>query len=140
MTVSVAPVLVTLPDDPVTTTRKSAPESVVSAALPNAYFAEHCVKLGGGMQYFDAPDPGLAGYGHDAFFFTTAAAAQYQARFGDRVQARLHIDWMLENANAYGLMPERIYLDGSGCSKASPLSWCCAEFVAALLEYARTGE
>jgi len=101
----------------------------------NQFYAAHCVKLGGGMQYFDAPDPGLAGYGHDVFLFTTAAAAQYQARFGDPARARRHIDWMLENANVYGLMPERIYLDGSDCSPASPLSWCSAEFVAALLEW-----
>ena len=104
----------------------------------NEFYAEHCVKMGGGMQYFDAPDPGLAGYGHDVFFFTTAAAAQYHARFGDVAQAKMHIDWMLANANVYGLMPERIYLNGSGCSKASPLSWCCAEFAAAVLEWSRT--
>jgi GH15 family glucan-1,4-alpha-glucosidase len=103
----------------------------------NEFYAQHCAKHGAGMQYFDSPDPGLAGYGHDLFVFTTAAAAQYQARFGDPARAKAHIDWMLTNANAYGLMPERIYLNGSGCSRASPLSWCCAEFAAALLEYQR---
>lgn len=103
----------------------------------NDFYAQHCVKQDGGMQYFDAPDPGLSGYGHDLFFFTTAAAAQYHARFGDPTRAKMYIDWMLENANVYGLMPERIYLNGSGCSRASPLSWCCAEFAAALLEWQR---
>jgi GH15 family glucan-1,4-alpha-glucosidase len=103
----------------------------------NAFYAANCVNGNGGMQYFDAPDPGLSAYGHDLFFFTTAAAAQYQARCGDPARARMHIDWMLANANVYGLMPERIFLSGSGCSQASPLSWCCAEFAAALLEYAR---
>jgi len=103
----------------------------------NEFYARSCVHDGGGMQYFDAPDPGLAGYGHDLFFFTTAAAAQYHARGGDAGQARRHIDWMLRNLNLYGLAPERIHLDGSGCSQASPLSWCCAELAAALLEYAR---
>jgi len=40
-----------------------------------------------------------------------------------------------ENANVYGLMPEKIYLNGSDCSDASPPhSWCCAEFSASLLE------
>ena len=101
----------------------------------NAFYAQHCVKEAGAMQYFDAPDAGLAGYGHDLFFFTTSAAAQYQAKYGDPVRAKLHIDWMMNNANLYGLMPERIYLNGSGCSQASPLSWCCAEFAAALLEW-----
>jgi hypothetical protein len=103
----------------------------------NEFYAANCTKLGGGMQYFDSPDPGLAGYGHDVFFFTTAAAAQYHAIYGDLDRARMHIDWMIENANSYGLMPERIYLNQSGCSPASPLSWCSAEFVAALLEYNR---
>jgi hypothetical protein len=106
----------------------------------NAFYARHCIKDNGGMQYFDAPDQGLAGYGHDLFFFTTAAAAQYHARKGDDRRARRHIDWMLGNLNHYGLAPERIYLDGSGCSRASPLSWCCAELAAALLEYARGGQ
>lgn len=105
----------------------------------NEFYARHCVKDGGGMQYFDSPDPGLAGYGHDLFFFTTAAAAQYHARGGNGKRAGRHIDWMLGNLNVYGLAPERIYLDGSGCSRASPLSWCCAELAAALLEYARAG-
>lgn len=101
----------------------------------NTFYAQHCVKEAGGMQYFDAPDAGLAGYGHDLFFFTTSAAAQYQAKYGDPARARRHIDWMMHNANLYGLMPERIHLNGSGCSQASPLSWCCAEFAAALLEW-----
>jgi GH15 family glucan-1,4-alpha-glucosidase len=101
----------------------------------NAFYAQHCVKETGGMQYFDAPDPVLARYGHDLFFFTTSAAAQYQAKYGDPARAELHIEWMMHNANLYGLMPERIYLNGSGCSRASPLSWCCAEFAAALLEW-----
>ena len=103
----------------------------------NRFYAQNCLKKGGGLQYFDAPDPGLAGYGHDLFFFTTAAAAQVHARGGDNEQARRHIDWMLSNLNLYGLAPERIYLNGTGCSQASPLSWCCAELAAALLEYSR---
>jgi hypothetical protein len=106
----------------------------------NEFYARSCVRDGGGMQYFDSPDPGLAGYGHDLFFFTTAAAAQYHARDGNVEEARRHIDWMLRNLNVYGLAPERIYLDGSGCSQASPLSWCCAELAAALLEYGRAGQ
>jgi hypothetical protein len=106
----------------------------------NEFYASNCVKLGGGMQYFDSPDPGLAGYGHDLFFFTTAAAAQYHAMHGDLARANMHIDWMLVNANSYGLMPERIHLDQSGCSAASPLSWCCAEFAAALVEYQKACE
>ena len=106
----------------------------------NDFYSRHCVKDDGGLQYFDSPDPGLAGYGHDLFFFTTAAAAQVHASGGDAEQARRHVDWMLRNLNLYGLAPERIYLNGSGCSQASPLSWCCAELAAALLEYDRAGQ
>jgi GH15 family glucan-1,4-alpha-glucosidase len=103
----------------------------------NEFYAQHCMRNGGGLQYFDSPDPGLSSYGHDLFFFTTAAAAQYHARFGDPARAKSHIDWLMKNTNVYGLAPERIYLNGSGCSQASPLSWCCAEFAAALLEWQR---
>ncbi len=101
--------------------------------LSNVFYAKNTVKLGGGMQYFDSPDPGLSGYGHDVFFFTTAAAAEYQCLRCNKSTAQGFIDWMLHNANCYGLMPERILLNGSDCSAASPLSWCSAEFAAALL-------
>lgn len=101
--------------------------------LSNLFYKKNTVKLDGGMQYFDSPDEGLASYGHDVFFFTTAAAAQYESLRGDQSAAKSYIDWMAHNANAYGLMPERIHLDGSDCSPASPLSWCSAEFAAALL-------
>ncbi|MBZ5724326.1 MAG: hypothetical protein LAP87_04955 [Acidobacteriia bacterium] len=99
----------------------------------NLFYAKNTVKVGGGMQYFDTPDPGLAAYGHDVFFFTTAAAAQYECLYGSKSAAKDFIDWMLRNTNVYGLMPERIHLDESDCSPASPLSWCSAEFAAALL-------
>ncbi len=105
--------------------------------LSNAFYDRNTVKLGGGMQYFDTPDAGLAEYGHDVFFFTTAAAAQYQALYGTRSAAKGFVDWMLRNANSYGLMPERIHLDGKDCSPASPLSWCCAEFAASVLLFSR---
>ncbi len=99
----------------------------------NAFYRKNTVKLGGGMQYFDTPDPGLADYGHDVFLFTTAATAQYECLYGSKSAGKGFIDWMLRNANSYGLMPERIRLNGQDCSPASPLSWCCAEFAAALL-------
>ncbi len=104
----------------------------------NAFFDEHTVGLGGGMQYFDAVQDWLIGYGHDVFFFTTAAAAQYNARFGDIRKAEAYISWMSAHANTYGLMPERIYLNGSDCSDASPLSWCCAEYALSIVEMVNT--
>ena len=105
--------------------------------LSNRFYDKNTVKLDGGMQYFDSPDPGLASYGHAVFFFTTAAASQYHSLAGDRTAAKRFIDWMMRNANSYGLMPERIFLDESDCSPASPLSWCSAEFAAALLLWSR---
>jgi GH15 family glucan-1,4-alpha-glucosidase len=105
--------------------------------LSNAFYEKNTVKLGGGVQYFDTPDAGLAEYGHDVFFFTTAAAAQVQAHYRRHQAAKGFVDWMLRNANSYGLMPERIHLDGKDCSPASPLSWCCAEFAAAVLLLSR---
>jgi GH15 family glucan-1,4-alpha-glucosidase len=101
--------------------------------LSNAFYARTTLKQGGGMQYFDSPDAGLAAYGHGVFFFTTAAAAQYQSLYGDNSTAKAFIDWMLHNANSYGLMPEHILPGGRDVSPASPLSWCSAEFAAALL-------
>lgn len=104
--------------------------------LSNAFYKKNTVKLDGGMQYFDSPDAGLAAYGHDVFFFTTAAASEYESLYGTRSAAKGYLDWMIRNANAYGLMPERIHVDDSDCSPATPLSWCSAEFAAALLAWA----
>ena len=106
--------------------------------LSNVFYDRNTVKLGGGMQYFDSPDPGLAGYGHGVFFFTTADAAEYQTLYGKKSAARNLIGWMLRNANSYGLMPEHISPDGKELSPASPLSWCSAEFAAALLLWNRS--
>ena len=106
--------------------------------LSNIFYENSTIKLGGGMQYFDSPDPGLAGYGHGVFLFTTAAAAQYESLSGRNLRAQRFIDWMVKNANTYGLMPEHILPDGSDCSAASPLSWCCAEFAAALLLWSQS--
>jgi GH15 family glucan-1,4-alpha-glucosidase len=60
--------------------------------------------------------------------------------FGNPKVAKQNIDWMINNSNSYGLMPERIYLNNSDCSPASPLSWCSAEFSAALLYYSKVSK
>ncbi len=106
--------------------------------LSNIFYDRTTLKLGGGMQYFDSPDPGLASYGHGVFFFTTAAAAEYETLSGMKSAAGAFIDWMIRNSNCYGLMPEHILPDGSDCSAASPLSWCSAEFAAALLLWSQS--
>ena len=103
------------------------------AKLTNKFFNDKTTVLKGGLQYFEAPDPGLAAYGNDAFFFTTAGGAQYEAKYGSKEKAKEYIDWMILNSNTYGLMPERIYLNESDCSPASPLSWCCGELAASIL-------
>jgi GH15 family glucan-1,4-alpha-glucosidase len=107
--------------------------------ISNRFYAANTVKLDGGMQYFDSPDPGLASYGHAVFFFTTAAASQYESLRGNKAAAKSYLDWMMRNANSYGLMPERIFLDESDSSPASPLSWCGAEFASAVLMWSRNG-
>jgi GH15 family glucan-1,4-alpha-glucosidase len=103
----------------------------------NIFYANHTVGMGDGMRYFDSPDPGLAEYGHGFFFFTTAAAAEYQFLQRHVDTGRKFLDWMLRNANSYGLMPEHISPDGLHCSPATPLSWCSAEFAAAVLLYSQ---
>ncbi len=99
----------------------------------NKFIEDSTFKLNGGIQYFEALDNAwLSNYGGDVFFFTTAAASQYQSLYGNKSLAKKHIDWMIKNSNTYGLMPERIYLNESDCSDASPLSWCNAEFAASI--------
>jgi len=100
----------------------------------NDFYKNNTVKYNGGVQYFTAPTQGLAAYGNDMFFFTTAARAQYLAMNNNITESKKHIGWMIKNSNIYGLMPERIYLNNLDCSDASPLSWCCAEFATSLLE------
>lgn len=99
-------------------------------AASNAWYRAHAVKLGGGVQYFEA-----SGYGSDLFGFTTGAAAQYQLLAGDNALGLGHLRWMMDHSNIYGMMPERIFFpNGDGVSPASPLSWCNAEFAMALRE------
>lgn len=102
--------------------------------LSNKFLLGNTVTLGGGMQYFEAYDNGwLTEYGKDAFFFPSAASAQYNISKGNLKPAKIHIDWMINNSNSYGLMPERILTQKNIVSDASPLSWCNAEFALSVL-------
>jgi GH15 family glucan-1,4-alpha-glucosidase len=101
--------------------------------LSNKFYKDSTFGLDGGMRYFDSPDAGLAEYGHGFFFFTTAAAAEYEFLRGRRAAGKGFVDWMIRNSNSYGLMPEHVNPDGMDISPASPLSWCGAEFAVALL-------
>lgn len=92
-----------------------------------------------GVRYFEAgEDDWLSGFGSDLFFFTTAAYAEYAVRQHLMGRATAHINWMIANSNTYGLMPERIFSDYSGCSEASPLTRSCAEFAVAVKWFARS--
>lgn len=107
-------------------------------AETNKFIEDSTSKQNGGIQYFEALDNAwLSNYGGDVFFFTTAAASQYQSIYGNISLAKKHIDWMIKNSNVYGLMPERIYLNESDCSEASPLSWCNAEFAASIYVFSK---
>ena len=102
------------------------------------FIEQNCIKLNGGVKYFETDDnAGLSEYGNDAFFFTTAASAEYESMHGDLSAAQKHIEWIIQKSNSYGLMPERIIKNGADCSDASPLSWCNAEFAAAVLTYSQ---
>ncbi len=104
----------------------------------NKFIEDSTCKHGGGVEYFEALDNAwLSNYGGDLFFFTTAAESQYQCLQGNYSEAKKHIDWMIYNSNSYGLMPERIYLNQSDCSEASPLSWCNAEFAASVFVFSQ---
>ncbi len=105
-------------------------------ALTNAWYRDHAFQLGAGVQYFEAE-----GYGDDCFGFTTGAAARYHFEVGEREVARANVRWMMERSNAYGMMPERVHFPGGNdVSEASPLSWCNAEFAAAVLAGARVAD
>jgi len=110
------------------------PENAMLRSTMNYYY-KNLIRNGGGMQYFQALDPGLAGYGSDCFFFTTASLSQYFSLTKQNDKALHLLNWMCRNSNVYGLMPERIYLNQTDCSEASPLSWCNAEFALAVQEY-----
>jgi GH15 family glucan-1,4-alpha-glucosidase len=106
--------------------------------LTNQFILNNTTRLGGGLQYFEAQDNSwLTDYGDDVFFFPTAASAQYNAITGNLEIAQKQIEWLITNSNVYGLMPERLSTDGSDCSEASPLSWCNAEFAAAVLVFSQ---
>ncbi len=111
------------------------PDPVLDATF--AWLMDSVRTHGGGVRYFDAGEPGLDAYGHDLFFFTTAAAAEYAILTGDLVLARELVEWMVSFSNRYGLAPERVYAAGHGASEASPLSWCAAELALAIVRLER---
>lgn len=113
------------------------PEALDWLRSTNRYYHAETTQMDGGVKYFDAE-----GYGDDLFGFTTAAAAQYHAFEGDAETYFLHLNWLKDHANAYGLMPERVHFPEEtrrGVAEASPLSWCNGEFVMAIVAGAQAG-
>lgn len=95
----------------------------------------------GGVRYFEATDKGfLEDYGDDLFYFATAAWAKYAVMQKDYAFAQKNLDWVINQSNIYGLMPERVKSDHSGISDASPLTWGCAEFAGAVKYFAKKNE
>lgn len=91
----------------------------------------------GGVRYFEATDNGwLEAYGRDLFYFATAAWAKYAIMQNDRKFAQKNLEWIIAQSNVYGLMPERVLSDYSNISEASPLTWGCSEFAAAVKAFA----
>ncbi len=94
---------------------------------------------GGGVRFFEAHDKGwLTDYGLSLVFSVTASNAKYAVRQHIPSRAAVHIDWMIENSNTYGLMPDRILSDYSGTGEASPDTWSCSEFAASIKLYAKS--
>lgn len=90
----------------------------------------------GGVRYFEATDKGwLEAYGKDLFYFATAAWAKYAIIQDDYIFAKKNLDWIIDQSNIYGLMPERVISDHSAISEASPLTWGCSEFAASVRQY-----
>ncbi len=91
----------------------------------------------GGVRYFEATDKGwLEAYGRDLFYFATAAWSKYAVMQKDYDFAQKNLDWIINQSNIYGLMPERVLSDYSNISEASPLTWGCAEFAGAVKKFA----
>ncbi|HLN53535.1 MAG TPA: hypothetical protein VK212_07480 [Lentimicrobium sp.] len=92
----------------------------------------------GGVRYFEATDKGwLEAYGRDLFYFATAAWSKYAVMQKDYDFAKKNLDWIINQSNIYGLMPERVISDYSNISEASPLTWGCAEFAGAVKRFAQ---
>ncbi len=104
----------------------------------NEFYLANAQRLDGGLQYLEPTETGFANSGGDVYHATTAAAAQYHALQGQRQTALTLLNWLMKNANTYGLMPERILASGTDCSDASPQTWSMAEFAAAIWTYYQT--
>lgn len=70
-------------------------------------------------------------YHHGPWLFNTLACAEYCKLSGDNYEYEKKMRWVQKHSNAYGLLPEAIDADNEKICVINPLSWACAEFVAA---------
>ncbi|MBU9713878.1 hypothetical protein [Evansella tamaricis] len=92
----------------------------------NAFLLKHARFFGAGVGYTEQE------YHHGPWLFNTGACAQYQAITGNWREYSLIVDWMVNHANEYGLMPEAIDGNDESICFINPLTWACAEFVSTI--------
>lgn len=92
----------------------------------NKFYLKHAVFYKDGIGYSEQE------YHHGPWIFNTAACAEYCLLNGEETEYKRKIKWIINHANAYGLMPEAI--DGNNENKCyiNPLTWACAEFISAI--------
>lgn len=105
-------------------------------AQSNEFFLQYGRGEQGGLRYLEKLDvSGDIGYApeySDVFLNITAAAAQYHVINHKMETARKMLDWLKDHRNVYGLVPERLSVDGATVGAASPHFWSAAETVAAI--------
>lgn len=89
------------------------------------YLKKHATYFDYGMGYSEQE------YHHGPWLFNTAAAAQYAWLSDDKTYYDKAMSWMEAHANRYGLMVEAIDADNENNCFINPLTWACAEYVAA---------
>lgn len=94
--------------------------------LNNEFMLEHATFFGDGIGYTEQE------YHHGPWLFNTGACAEYQALTGDAEQYVKKVEWMMDHANGYGLMPEAVDAEDENRSFINPLTWACAEFVSTI--------
>ena len=76
-------------------------------------------------------------YHHGPWLFNTLACAEYCKRRGDLEEYTKKMRWAVKHSNRYGLLPEAVDADQEEICFINPLSWACAEFVAAYFSEGR---
>lgn len=95
------------------------------------YFLKHASFFEDGIGYSEQE------YHHGPWLFNTLACAEYCKRSGDQSEYGKKMKWAAAHSNAYGLFPEAVDADDENICVINPLSWACAEFVAAYFSEGR---